>query len=165
MSHSRQIVPLSQAKAPFFAGVDVGGTNIKIGLVDDEGNPLAHTSMPTEEEQGPEQAVSRASETLRKTVAEIGLDYKEIARVGLGTPGTMDVARGVLLEPGNLPHWWHFPIQSALSMSLQERRERHSAMLQVLKRNDIATWTRRFVEALEQAQQPPDNARMRLVSH
>ena len=55
-------------------------------------------------------------------------------------------------------------IQAAISMSLQERRERHAAMLQVLKRNDIATWTRRFVEALEQAQ-PPDNARMRLVSH
>jgi trehalose 6-phosphate synthase len=55
-------------------------------------------------------------------------------------------------------------IQAALSMSLQERRERHAAMLQILKRNDIATWTRRFVEALEQAQ-PPDNARMRLVSH
>jgi trehalose 6-phosphate synthase len=53
--------------------------------------------------------------------------------------------------------------QAALSMSLQERRERHAAMLQVLKRNDIAAWTRRFVEALEQAQ-PPENARVRLLS-
>jgi trehalose 6-phosphate synthase len=53
-------------------------------------------------------------------------------------------------------------IQAALSMSLQERRERHAAMVQVLKRNDIATWTRRFVEALEQAQ-PPENARVRVV--
>jgi trehalose 6-phosphate synthase len=41
-------------------------------------------------------------------------------------------------------------IQAALSMPLPERRERHAAMLQVLKRNDIAAWTRRFVEALEQ---------------
>jgi trehalose 6-phosphate synthase len=53
-------------------------------------------------------------------------------------------------------------IQAALSMSLQERRERHAAMMQVLKRNDIAAWTRRFVEALEQAQ-PPENARVRVV--
>jgi trehalose 6-phosphate synthase len=53
-------------------------------------------------------------------------------------------------------------IQAALSMSLQERRERHAAMLQILRRNDIATWTRRFVEALEQAQ-PPDNARVRVL--
>jgi len=54
-------------------------------------------------------------------------------------------------------------IQAALSMSLQERRERHAAMLQILKRNDIATWTRRFVEALEQAQSP-DSARVRVVN-
>jgi trehalose 6-phosphate synthase len=54
-------------------------------------------------------------------------------------------------------------IQAALSMSLHERRERHAAMLQVLKRNDIATWTRRFVEALEQAH-PPENARVRVVN-
>jgi trehalose 6-phosphate synthase len=55
-------------------------------------------------------------------------------------------------------------IQAALSMSLHERRERHAAMLQVLKRNDIATWTRRFVEALEQAL-PPENARVRVVNN
>jgi trehalose 6-phosphate synthase len=55
-------------------------------------------------------------------------------------------------------------IQAALSMSLHERRERHAAMLQVLKRNDIATWTRRFVEALEQAH-PPENARVRVVNN
>jgi trehalose 6-phosphate synthase len=43
-------------------------------------------------------------------------------------------------------------IQAALSMTLPERRERHAAMMQVLKRNDIASWTRRFVDALEQSQ-------------
>jgi len=42
-------------------------------------------------------------------------------------------------------------MQAALSMTLPERRERHAAMLQVLKRNDIATWSRRFVESLEKA--------------
>jgi len=43
-------------------------------------------------------------------------------------------------------------IQTALSMPLPERRERHSAMLQVLKRNDISAWTNRFVDALSEAQ-------------
>ncbi|HKU16634.1 MAG TPA: trehalose-6-phosphate synthase [Steroidobacteraceae bacterium] len=53
-------------------------------------------------------------------------------------------------------------IQSALSMSLPERRERHAAMLQILRRNDIATWTRRFVEALEQAP-VAESARVRAI--
>lgn len=49
-------------------------------------------------------------------------------------------------------------IQVALSMPLAERRERHAAMVQVLKRNDIAAWTRHFVAALQAAQrdQPRD---------
>ncbi len=40
-------------------------------------------------------------------------------------------------------------IQAALSMPLPERRERHAAMLQTIRRNDIAAWSRRFIEALE----------------
>jgi trehalose 6-phosphate synthase len=43
-------------------------------------------------------------------------------------------------------------IQAALAMPLSERRERHSEMMKVLRRNDIAAWARRFMEALEQAQ-------------
>ena len=43
-------------------------------------------------------------------------------------------------------------IQVALAMPLGERRERYQSMMQVLRRNDIATWTRRFVEALEATQ-------------
>jgi trehalose 6-phosphate synthase len=54
-------------------------------------------------------------------------------------------------------------IQAALSMALTERRERHAAMMQVLKRNDIAAWTRRFVEALEQSQ--TGDARVRAVGN
>ena len=114
MAHSRQIVPVAQAKRPFFAAVDVGGTNIKIGLVDDDGRPMAYASMPTEEEQGPRQAVRRINETLEDTFSKLRLSRDDIARVGLGTPGTMDISKGILLEPGNLPHWWHFPIQSAV---------------------------------------------------
>lgn len=40
-------------------------------------------------------------------------------------------------------------IQTALTMPLAERRERHAAMMEVLRRNDIHAWTRRFVAALE----------------
>jgi len=52
-------------------------------------------------------------------------------------------------------------IQTALAMPLPERRERHDAMLQVIRRNDIAAWSRRFVEALEKAD--TGDARVRAV--
>ncbi|HEU4486290.1 MAG TPA: trehalose-6-phosphate synthase [Povalibacter sp.] len=46
-------------------------------------------------------------------------------------------------------------IKVALSMPRGERRERHANMLEVLRRNDIATWSRRFVEALEKSVPAP----------
>ncbi len=42
-------------------------------------------------------------------------------------------------------------IQQALDMSLEERMERHGAMIQVLRRNDIHAWSNRFVTALNEA--------------
>jgi trehalose 6-phosphate synthase len=54
-------------------------------------------------------------------------------------------------------------IQTALSMPLPERRERHASMLRILKRNDISTWTRRFLDALEQVA-GGDAARVRAAS-
>jgi glucokinase len=117
MAHSRQFVPLAQARSPFFVGVDVGGTNIKLGVVDDEGRPMSWTSIATDAERGPRDAVGRTSKAIEQVVAEAGLEKQKIARVGLGSPGTMDVAQGILLEPGNLPGWWHFPLRDALSQA------------------------------------------------
>jgi glucokinase len=113
MAYSRQFVSLAEARPPFFVGVDLGGTNIKIGVVDDLGRPMAWTSIPTEVERGPQAAVVRTALALRKILVEVGLEGPSIARIGLGTPGTMDTAKGILLEPGNLPGWWNFPIRDA----------------------------------------------------
>ncbi len=115
MAHSRQFLPLAQARAPFFVGVDVGGTNVKCGVVDDEGRPLSWTSIPTEVERGPRDAIQRMSRAIDRVISEAGLTKKDMTRIGLGTPGTMDVAQGILLSPGNLPGWWNFPIRDALA--------------------------------------------------
>lgn len=115
MAHARQFVSVADARPPFFAGVDVGGTNIKIGVVDDLGQPLGWTSIATEVELGPQAAMGRVHASLEKVLAEAGLNDKAIVRVGLGTPGTMDIAKGILLSPGNLPGWWNFPIRDTLA--------------------------------------------------
>ena len=114
MAHSRKFISLAQAQPPFFVGVDLGGTNIKIGVVDDLGRPLSRTSIPTEVDQGPDKAMARTNRALQQVVADAGLKAGSIARVGLGSPGTMDVARGILLSPGNLPGWWNYPIRDRL---------------------------------------------------
>lgn len=115
MAHARQFVSVADARPPFFAGVDVGGTNIKIGVVDDLGQPLGWTSIATEVELGPQAALGRVHAALTKVLAEAHVEPQAIVRVGLGTPGTMDIAKGILLSPGNLPGWWNFPIRDALA--------------------------------------------------
>jgi glucokinase len=126
-SQSRSIVNLAEAQAPFFVGVDVGGTNIKIGLVDDLGRTLVYRRIPTQAGDGPEVATKRMGQSVREMVSEAGLTLPYVARVGLGTPGTMNVASGLLIHPHNLPGWHDFPIRDRLS---------HHAGLRVTYAND-----------------------------
>lgn len=114
MTTNQPIIPLSQAEAPYFLGVDVGGTNIKIGLVDNAGRTMAFQEIETLEPNGPQAAVARMADTCRELCRVAGLDFAKIARIGLGTPGSMDIDRGLLIEPPNHPHWHHFPIRQAL---------------------------------------------------
>jgi glucokinase len=111
---SQPIHSLSQAKPPIYLGIDVGGTGIKIGVVDDEGKTLCFTSIATEEPRGPADAMRRVSESSMALIASIGLKPQQISRVGLGTPGSQDIPKGMLIEPPNHPHWHHFPIVKCL---------------------------------------------------
>jgi glucokinase len=118
MPGKHAFISLSEAQMPFYVGVDVGGTNIKIGVVDDEGRPLSSTSIPTEVHSGPQAAIERVVQAVHTLLAQVGLKSDQVARLGLGTPGTMDISRGILLSPGNLPGWWNFPIRDALATAI-----------------------------------------------
>jgi glucokinase len=76
---------------------------------------VAYRSISTEEERGPADAARRIGEAAQDLVAKTGLEAGAIARVGLATPGPMDVAAGMLLGPGNLPHWHNTPIRQLVS--------------------------------------------------
>lgn len=114
-------------KPPFFVGVDVGGTNIKIGVVDDAGTVLHHFSIPTRIRRGPEDGAKRMGEAVRRAIRESGIRRRDVGGVGLGTPGTMDVPAGMLIQPHNLPGWFNFPIRD---------RVRHHCRLPVTYAND-----------------------------
>jgi glucokinase len=98
-----------------FVGIDVGGTNIKIGVVDDGGRSIAYRSIHTDEERGPANAAKRVGEAVRDLVSRSGIEVGAIARAGLATPGIQDIPSGMLLAPGNLPHWHNTPIRDLVS--------------------------------------------------
>lgn len=106
---------IEDAQRPFFVGVDVGGTNVKIGIVDDRGRTVAFHSIPTLEDRGCEDALGRTKDAIVAMLDELSLKLADVAALGLGTPGTMDIPNGLILTPPNLPHWRDFPIRDRLS--------------------------------------------------
>ncbi|MDB5389945.1 MAG: glcK 2 [Planctomycetaceae bacterium] len=98
-------------KPPFYAGIDVGGTNIKAGIVDCVGNPLGKASVPTDAVKGPDQGIASIKRVFELALQDSGLKKDEIRGVGLATPGTMDIPNGMLLMPPNLPGWNYFPVR------------------------------------------------------
>lgn len=118
MTTRQTIYSISEASPPLFLGIDVGGTNIKIGLVDDLGRTFGYSTIETHEPRGPADAMQRVVEASIKMLAKAGTDLSKITRVGLGTPGSQDIPRGMLIEPPNHPHWHHFPIVACLEEAI-----------------------------------------------
>ncbi len=106
---------------PIFAGVDVGGTNIKVGLISDSGEVLRQSQFTTLQQRGPADAMKRAGNEIWNLAKECALEQNRIVSIGLGTPGPLDVSTGYILNPSNLPAWSNFAIRSCL----QELVHRH----------------------------------------
>jgi glucokinase len=101
---------------PLFVGLDVGGTTMKAGVVDDSGRPLAASvSLPTEAAKGQEHGLSVMAETIRQAVATAGLTMNHIAAVGVATPGSMDIPAGLILDPPNLKPWRNVPVRQYIA--------------------------------------------------
>jgi len=115
MNPSSKLLPVAQATRPFYVGIDVGGTNTKIGLVDDRGRTLAYDMISTEAESGAEQAIEQMARVMDELVQRAGVERTDVAGVGLATPGVLDARRGMLLRPHNLPGWFDFPIRDRLA--------------------------------------------------
>src|SRR3954447_23184146 len=88
-------------------GLDIGGTKIAVGVVDQQGTVLSYARAPSNPEQGPDQSLRRLFELGRQAVGEAGVD---IRAVGIGCGGPLDSERGVLLAPLHLPGWRDVPV-------------------------------------------------------
>jgi glucokinase len=104
---------------PFYVGIDLGGTNIKAGVVSDTGHPLSHVSLPTEAARGPAAGVESLVNVAQQAIRDAGVTKDSITGVGLATPGTMDIPAGMLLDPPNLPGWNDFPVRDAVGRRLE----------------------------------------------
>jgi glucokinase len=107
------------AQAPVFVGLDVGGTSMKAGVVDDKGHSLGAVSLPTEAYKGQGHGLLRMTETIQAAVKAAGLTMDDIAAIGVATPGTMDIPAGIILDPPNLHPWQNVPVRQYVHDAFQ----------------------------------------------
>ncbi len=101
-----------------FIGIDFGGTNIKIGCFDENLAVLAKTSIPTYADKGPDASISAIATACEKLLSDNGLSKADTGCAGIGLPGPVDLKKGLLVSPPNLPLFHGCPIREQLSAAL-----------------------------------------------
>ena len=91
-------------------GIDVGGTNVKIALVDDNGKSIYSNSVPTYAKMGYEYTVNNIKQAIKDLMKETNTTPSDIEGIGFDFPGQVDCKTGVVKLAPNIPGWVNVPI-------------------------------------------------------
>ena len=130
----------------YYLGIDLGGTNIAVGIVDEENKIIARANSKTQTENA-EQVADAMAETARKALESAGLTLADVPWIGVGSPGTINKSTGIIEFANNLP-FKNTPMQEMLSQRLEGK--------QVLMENDANAAA--FGEYMAGALKGSDNA-------
>lgn len=107
-------LPLEAAPRHVLA-LDIGGTKLAAGIVDEAGTLLDVVRTPTHVEEGPDRVVGRLVDLGR---ALLGRSAVPVRGVGVGCGGPLDLERGLVQNPPNLPGWLDYPLARRLEEAL-----------------------------------------------
>ncbi|MBR4943012.1 MAG: ROK family protein, partial [Clostridia bacterium] len=93
----------------YYVGIDLGGTFIKGGIVDDLGNILISDKVPTESEKGADRVALNIANLAKSLMEKMGLTADDMEGIGMGVPGMIDSKAGVVTYSNNL-QWKDFQI-------------------------------------------------------
>ncbi|MBV8810668.1 MAG: ROK family protein [Acidobacteriaceae bacterium] len=100
-------------------GVDLGGTNLRVAAVDEQGTIVARVSEPAVFDSGPERVVVDICKVIRSIRERNGME--ELHGVGIGVPGFIDMESGVVIGSANLPGFEGFPVRDQIQKNLGTR--------------------------------------------
>jgi glucokinase len=98
------------AKDKVLIGIDLGGTNLKVGLVSPDGKLLAEKRAPTDVPKGARRAADAMVQLARELLAERGLVAGDVIAAGLGSPGPLNTRTGCIVKTPNLTGWDGAPL-------------------------------------------------------
>ena len=110
---------MSPTKDEMRGGIDLGGTKIQTAIVDGGGKVLGESRQPTPTSGGPQDVADAMVAALREAAGEAGVETSALDGVGVGSPGDVDEASGVVSGARNLPGWDNsFPLAEVLMKDL-----------------------------------------------
>ena len=128
----------------YVIGIDLGGTNLKAGLVDRDGKIHHRLSIRTDNNADPQTISNQIFELIVKVGAGLKHAPTNIIGIGLGSPGLVDKKGETILFSPNLPLWRNIPIKRMVS-------ERFSVPCVLENDANAAAWGEKWVGAGKEA--------------
>lgn len=101
--------------AGLLVAVDLGATSIDVALTTLGGEILARRGEPADIKDGPKPILRRVNEVLGELVEGQMAEPDDVVGIGVGVPGPVEQAAGVLRSPPIMPGWDRFPIRNAFA--------------------------------------------------
>ncbi len=101
----------------FAIGVDLGGTNLRIAAVDDTGKLLEKLTLGTEVKRGRDHVIKDMCAAIEQVKAKYK-DAGTLCGIGIGVPGFIDMATGMVMRSPNLADWTNFPVRDVIEKQL-----------------------------------------------
>ena len=98
-------------------GVDLGGTNLRIAAVDEQGHLLEKITLGTRLALGRDQVINDMCEAIRGLEATYQ-GRASLQGIGVGVAGIIDMRKGMLRESPNLPGWADYPVRAEIEKRL-----------------------------------------------
>lgn len=98
-------------------GIDMGGMSIKMGLVNEENEIIGRITIPTDLTVPYQMLVERMADAVQQMLENAGMTLEQCEGIGIGSPGTIDAKRGVILYSNNFG-WENVPIVEELKKHL-----------------------------------------------
>lgn len=106
---------MTQSTQSVYIGIDIGGTALKGGVVTREGVVILRQSAATEAQRGPDAVIEDVAELVAGLTSAATARALRAASVGVGVPGLVSAAEGVVHAAPNLPGWTDVPLRDRLS--------------------------------------------------
>jgi glucokinase-like ROK family protein len=95
----------------YIVGIDIGATSVEVALADITGVVLRRVYEPADVRQPPEELLGNCSRLILDLTVAHDIHPGQILGIGVGVPGPVNFARGVLVAPPLMPDWENYPIR------------------------------------------------------